>query len=791
MVMGKYYKIVRTSIFIFLLFYLSISNGQTQVVRGIVTDTHSGLPLQYVAVEVFGEENFGTETNIKGNFVLKNIPVGRITIVFSSVDKESYILDNLELLGSKELVLEISLEDKIERLETVEISSSSIQNGKPSNKHALVSARGVGIEEVHKYAGTLNDVARMVMNYAGVKETDDSKNDIVIRGNSSRGLLWRLNDVDIPNPNHFGSSGATGGPVNMINSNLLANSDFFTGAFTPEYSNAISGVFDLKMRKGNLYEHEFIGQVGLNGFEFLAEGPIKKETSSFVVSYRYSFLDILSNLGIDFGTGTAIPEYQDISFNTYFSVKEKGQFSIFGMGGKSQIHIFEDDGSFYSEDETKSNSKSGFIALQYRHQWSGKTFSKTTLSYSAIHSGDVLSDPSMDDEITYKSDFRLHTLELATYIKTKLNTSSNLKTGFRLKQKKIDYLEYEGITGRYDILSDLNANYYLAQGYLSYFKKINKKWTTVFGFSSLYFEANKNVTFEPRFSLEYSPNKQQNINFGYGFHTQTPDIKYLVYYDIDKKIYPNQNLDFIKSHHLVLGYNFVTKQKVRFKIEGYYQYITNATIAGEAFNYEDQGFSEVYSTLNDNSFTNRDALLRTPQNLKDGGKGRNYGLEFTVEKQLEKGFYFLSTLSLFESKYRAKDLAWRNTAFNGNYVYNILAGKEWFLNKKMRLSVDAKMVYAGGLREIPIDSEKSNIYGDLEYDYVNAYVPQIADYFRADIRAGLKLDLKKVSQEWAFEIKNITGRQNEFNSDYDPVNNVITKEYQLGIFPVFLYRIFF
>ncbi len=774
------------------IFCLGNSNAQTQHIRGKVTDKHSGLPLQSVAIYIFQNEMVGTETNENGNFILENVPIGRVSLVFSSIEKKPVVLNNLELIGSKELVLEVTMEDSFESLETIEIVSSSNKNRKTKNKHALVSARMVSAEEINKYAGSFNDVARMVMNYAGVKEVDDSKNDIVIRGNSSKGLLWRMNDVDIPNPNHFGTTGATGGPVNMINNNLLADSDFFMSAFTSDYSNAISGVFDLKMRKGNFYKQEFIGQVGMNGFELLAEGPIKKEKSSYLVSYRYSFLEILSKIGIDFGTGTAIPKYQDISFNTYFPIGKKGQLSFFGMGGKSNIHFDEDEESLYSDSEDiTSESQSGFAAIQYRHQWSDNTFSKSTFSYSTIQSKDLAIDTE-DKSENYKSDFSINAMEFSSYIKTKINKLSNLKAGIRLKKQKYDFQEFSIVSDVYAKVSDMNTDNSLFQSYISYYRNLNKKWTSVIGISSQYSDANKKATLEPRFSLAYSPNSKSRFNFGYGFHTQTPDLKYLAYYDYDTESYPNKDLDYIKTHHFVLGFDYVSNNKMRYKIETYYQYITNATISsGEVWIDEYPGYIEIYSSLNDSSFTNRESNLRTPLNLTDGGKGINYGLELTAERFLENGFYFLSTLSLFDSKYQAHDKKWRNTVFNGNYVFNILSGKEWLLKKNARLSIDIKAIYAGGLRRIPIDLESSIISDEIEYDFENAYEPRNQNYFRVDFRAGFKLDMKKTSHEWAFDIKNISNQKNIFGYDYNEDTKKIDKEYQLGIVPIFLYRIYF
>jgi hypothetical protein len=179
---------------------------------------------------------------------------------------------------------------------------------------ATVSARNFNPEEASRYVASREDIARMATNFAGVKGSDDSRNDIVIRGNSPNGVLWRVEGLDIGNPNHFASFGTTGGPVNIINNKMLGNSDFLTGAFPAEYGNGISGVFDLKLRNGNKEKNEFTAQIGILGLEGTAEGPInEKKGSSYIISYRYATLSIMNKLGINFGAA-GNPSYQDLNF---------------------------------------------------------------------------------------------------------------------------------------------------------------------------------------------------------------------------------------------------------------------------------------------------------------------------------------------------------------------------------------------------------------------------------------------------------------------------------------------
>ena len=763
--------------------------GQTSTIRGVVMDKHSGLFIPDVNIILAETPNKGTITDSVGKFILNDVPVGRVSLLFSSLGRKTEFFQNLELFSSKELVLDVFMEDEWVGLDEVVIETKNKKEVK--NKHALISARNVSVEQINLFAGSLNDISRMVMNYGGVRETDDAKNDIVIRGNSSNGLLWRLNDIDIPNPNHFGAVGATGGPVSMLNTNTLSNSDFFISAFPSEYSNAISGVFDLKMRKGNLYKQEFTGQIAFNGLEFLTEGPIKEGKSSYLANYRYSFLDFISNLGVDFGTGTAIPKYQDASFNTYFEIGKKGQFTLFGLAGVSDIHFSKDVENLYTDGETFNESKTIILGSQYRHQWSDNTFSKTSLSFSSNQSEDKVLDSDIIGDNNYLGVFAKNNIQLSSYIKTKVNKSENIKAGLRAQRLGIDFKEDIKIDNSIQSASDLNEGYYAFQTNISYYKRLSKKATTVIGLSSQYFSANQKITLEPRVSLFYKLNKHNTFNAGYGFHSKLPDLYHISLYDELTNSYPNQKLDYIKSHHFVLGYNLLFDKGVTFKAEVYYQKIANATIAAESDAHRNIGYANIYSSLNTNSFSNRSSTNRVPLFLSDGGKGENYGVEFTLEKPLNNGLYFLSTLSLFESNYVAKDKKKRNTVFNGNIVSNVLFGKEWKLTNKIRLNANTKIVYADGLRTIPIDLEESISSGESVFDYSKAYESKHPYYARADFSLGLKLELKSISQEWKLEIKNITNRKNIYDTNYNQQSEEIVNQYQTGLFPVFLYRIYF
>ncbi|OQX76613.1 MAG: TonB-dependent receptor, partial [Bacteroidetes bacterium 4484_276] len=337
----------------------------SQTIRGTVIDKLTQVTLPGATVIVLNTNPLiGTTSDINGEFRIENIGLGRQNIQVSFVGYTTRTISNLNLTSGRQTVVTVELEELILKLDEVVITASQ-EKDRPINKMATVSARSFTVEETERFAGSLGDPSRMAANYAGVSMTNDSRNDIIIRGNSPIGVLWRLDGVEIPNPNHFGAIGTTGGPVSMLNNNLLSNSDFFTSAFPAEYGNAMSGVFDLNMRSGNNQKREYVGQIGFNGFELGAEGPFKKGgKGSYIANYRYSTLGLMSAMGLEFGVGTAIPQYQDLTFKIDLPGTKWGRFSLIGLGGLSYIELYESKEA-EADDNGDSNYDYGGVDLDY------------------------------------------------------------------------------------------------------------------------------------------------------------------------------------------------------------------------------------------------------------------------------------------------------------------------------------------------------------------------------------------------------------------------------------------
>lgn len=769
-----------------------------QNIRGRVIDQQSQTPLPGVNVVVqSGGETFGASTDFDGYYSIEKVPTGRVTVQFSFLGYQTLTLDNQELLGSKELILNVSMVESTETLQEVVVKAKG-EKTRTNNQRVNVSGRTFSIEETQRFAGANNDVARMASNFAGVQRSNDAANDIVIRGNSPFGLIWRLEGMDIPNPNHFGGFGATGGPVSMLNNNVLANSDFLTGAFPSDYGDGISGVFDLQMRNGNNEKHEFLGQIGFNGLEFGAEGPINKESrSSYLINYRYSTLGVMSALGIDFGTGTAIPEYQDLNLKLNFPSRKIGNIQVFALGGVSAIDFLdseneeEQDGGFYSDDQDLRNRvNSGVIGASHQFFYNKKTYSKFTLAYSGMQNKVLIDTFNLDGSIIspqYRQNFQRSSLQAHALVNYKLNVNHVFRAGAYLTRRQYNLLDsaYSFRDDRFLNLRDLQGSSMLYQPYANWQFRINDEWEMNTGLHTVIRPENEQYSLEPRWGMTYRLSPKQSINLGYGLHSQLPNeiLQYSQEVLPNGAIFqPNLDLAFTKSHHFVAGFQQVLPQGWIFKAETYYQHIFNAAVDVRP---------NSYSSLNSGSFD-----FALPDSAQSTGRGFNYGLDLTLEKFMERGFYLLSTLSLFESQYQGSDEIWRNTAFNGNYVWNVVSGKEFVLsgsNAKSRhtLTVDGKFTLAGGQRYTPVDLELSRMLGTAVFDDQNAFGAQYDPYFRADIRVGYKIASARFTQEWALDIQNVTNQQNPFGQSFNAATGEVETTYQLGLFPMFLYRITF
>jgi hypothetical protein len=768
---------------------LTIAQNNSQTIRGSITDKLMQTPIIGATIQL-SNLNLGCISDSVGNYVLKNLPPDRYELKIVFFGYKTLILPNIEVTSGKEVILDISMEEEYKQLKEIVVSATN--KGGTINKLATVSARTFSMEEVNRYAGGRNDPARLAANFAGVSAPDDSRNDIVIRGNSPVGVLWRIDGMNVTNPNHFAAVGTTGGAVSALNTNLLKNSDFFTSAFPAEYGNATAGVFDLGLRSGNNKKRETTIQAGvITGLELTTEGPFsKKNDASYLVGYRYSLAGIAQAVGVNIGT-TATPSYQDFSFKLSSGTTKLGKFSVFGILASSTINIGGGSTNtlYGNGNQVDFSSKIGIGGFNHFKQINAKSFITSTvgINYAATiqtaYDYDHMADSSYvreDNNVSKSTYFLSSTYHL------KLNNRLFFKVGIQdeIIDVNLSLKTKDHIFAPEKQIWDYSSSTNLIQAFAHLKYSLSSKLTLNAGVHSQYLALNNSSSIEPRIGLVYNTTSKSSLNFGYGLHAQMQPINvyFLQSKDINGSIlYNNKNLGFTKSHHIVLGYNIQPIADWRIKTEIYYQALYNVPITS---------VSSSYSMLNTGATFKTDLT----DSLENKGTGSNYGVELTLEKFFSKGYYGLVTGSIYNSEYKGSDGITRNTSFNGNFVCNFLAGKEWKIGKdnRNRISIDTKFTYAGGRATTAIDLTASVATGrEVLSSDVNG--SNYEDYYRLDFKVGFKLNSsqRKIGQTFSLDLQNVTNHSNVFSQNYDNKLQKINTTYQLGFFPNVVYKLQF
>lgn len=805
--------------------FSALSQSLTQTVRGVVTDADSKAPVEQVGVKILNlDTTIYSVTDASGKFRLAKVPVGRHSIKFSFIGYEEVVLQNIIVTSGKEVVLNVEMHEKILMGNEVEIIAEKDKT-KANNDLVTNSARNFQSEETERYAGSRGDPSKMVAAYAGVATGNDARNDIIVRGNSPLGVLWRLENTDIPSPNHFSTQGATGGPVSILNNNLLGSSDFLTGAFPAEYGNKMSAVFDLKMRNGNNEKTEFTGQAGLNGLEAGIEGPLRitkdelrntndsatnnhqlaTTNSSYLINYRYNSLKLFQLVGISFGV-SGIPTYQDVSFKLNMPTSKAGVFTLWGIGGMSDISLLdsEKDSSDWSfsnfGEDLVFGSRMGAAGFSHLYFFSEKISGKLNFSASGSQFKVTIDTLAINNDA-----FRVYTNDskdgqyFANYTFTdKINAHHLLKAGATWKNMLVSYKSSYWSRRNQRHLDQFNeaGSTNSLQAFLHWQYRVTDDLTFNSGVHYNFFELSNSSAIEPRAGMRWQFLPKQTLSAAFGMHSQTLPLIYYMYKSFDSisNSYANTNrtLDLSKSRHYVLAYDYNFAKDFRLKLETYYQDLYNLPVE----KYRKSSFSTV-------NVGNELEGLTFVDSLENKGTGYNYGTEFTLEKFFSKKYYFLSSLSLYESKYKGSDGTLRYTAFSGGYVYNLLGGVELPVgnlrfrknesakSKNHRIAFDVKLTFAGGNRYTPIDVQQSILNKDAVYIDSLAFQKQFRDYQKIDFKISYRINSKRASHYIFMHIENIFNRQNVLQQVYNDNKQAIVEEYQLGLFPYGGYRVEF
>ncbi len=777
---------IRTIFFLSILLIATSAFAQpTQTIRGTVIDDASQTPIAFASVVLLQTNPpVGAAADASGNFTIANVPVGRYDVQVTNVGYETTIVREVTVVSGKQTFLTIRLRENTTLLNEV-VVRPHVNKEQPLNTMATLSAKMLSVEEAKRYAGGFDDPARLASSIAGVA-SNTGDNGIIVRGNAPKFLQWKLEGIEIPNPNHFGDLNALGGGLfTALSSQMLANSDFFTGAFPAEYNNALSGIFDISMKTGNNQKRERTIQVGVVGIETSAEGPFRKGgRSSYLYNHRYSTLALLAPL---------LPEdansirYQDLSFKFNFPTEKAGTFSIWGLGltNRAGARAKTDSKDWVYADDNEDNDirqYTGAMGLSHTYFLKNNAYLKTTLAATANDLN--WTTQKLNNELQLqpysKITNRNWNFILSSFINRKFSAKHTNKTGLLLTGMRYDILlnKAPGPDSAPREIVKADGQSMLISAYSSSSVNLTPTLLMNAGVNAQIFTLNNKYTIEPRLGFRQQINEKHAVGLAYGLHSRLEKLNY--YFNNSLKTGEravNKNLDFSKAHHFVLSYNWNISELVHLKIEPYYQSLFSIPVV------RDSSFS----------FINLQNDLFFSEKLQNTGVGRNYGIDLMLEKYISKGYYYLLSASVFNAEYKGGDNVWRNTRFNRNYLFNFLIGKEWQMgkNKQNTFSLNTRLSYQGGNWYSPVNEVASRMAKDVVYDETKAFSVQDEPVLNVHFTAIYKINKKKRSSEIALKILNLTGQPDFRGHQYNRVNNTVDEELTSVLIPNLSYKIEF
>ena len=770
---------IRTAVSLLLLLLplLAAAQTPTQTFRGRITDADTGRPLAGASV-LLSPLQMGTVTDSAGGFRFERVSAGRYSADIRYLGYETALLPELLIESGKEFYIEVALRPKVASISEIVVTAP---RAKWTNDR--IGGPIISVDESRRYPAAFYDPARVMASMPGVAVANDQANGISLRGHSPNAIAWRLEGVDIVNPNHTPNAGtfsdrvsAYGGGVNILSSQLLSVFQLHNGPFPPAYGNALSGVLDMQLRAGNNERREYTVQAGLIGLDVAAEGPFsKKSKASWLVNYRYSTIGLLAAMGVPLGDEKI--NFQDLSFHLVFPGKNGGKWTVFGLGGNS-VNIFEASRDSMTWEFQKDRydirfrSRMGAAGVTHsmpvgeRGQW------RTVLALSALESersgerlDEVLQPVRLEDDQYDQSKHSLH-----TSFRYRIGKTHRLQTGLLLTRQFFNIASVTSDTSAYG-----QGGGWLWQPYVNWSSELSEKWTLNAGLHSVYFGFNGSRSLEPRLSLDWRPIYEHRLALAYGLHSQLQQPQL---YFAGNGANANNPLGFTRAHHYRLGWYHKPGRLLEVHLETYYQRIFDVPVEAERLS--------SFSALN-----LEEGFVQTA--LVNSGTGRNYGIELGLRRYMDTRYWWLANATLYHARYTGSDGIERSSRYDGRFLLNLAGGKEWRgSTRKSHLSkawgFSGRIIWNGGFRYTPVDAAASEVAGATVFVEEEAFSRRLSHYFRPDLRIYWQRNRPNSSSTFSIDIQNAANRQNLAFYYFDTQKATVVERYQLGIIPVLSWR---
>ncbi len=774
------------------LFLLSYAHVFAQTLRGTVVEFGGAQPIMGATVMVYPSKSGGSAialaTNPAGEFAFEQLRAGYYRCEVRAVGYESVLITEIPVVAGKEQVFNLELKPVVAQLPEFTVTTGLPPARRPQQPLGEIP---LSRDQTLRFPAMFFDPGRLAAAYPGVSQTDDGTNSMSIRGNSPAALRWRLEGLDIVNPNHLPNAGtlsdapaAASGGVLLFSAQMLANSALLTGAFPAGYGDAVGGVMDMNLRAGNDRKQEFTVQAGLVGLDVAAEGPLGKHQqgkSSYLVNYRYSTVGLLGQLGVSFGDEQI--NFQDLSYNLHFTGKKGGKYTFFGLGGKSEnIFKHKEDTTEVKYDKERYDidfkSETGVVGGSGKWQLGAGNWLKTALVYSlqnndwhksaVFYPPPYAKDERREERLAASLEWHValqrHLLSVGTQV-SRIFFHANI-----LKVQTPGSVYYAPYNRR---LAYTNAQPWLRWDWATH----NGRWNTQFGAQFHYNDVYRKIAPAPRGTVTYRVKHKYKIALSAGLYQQ--DAPWWMQVETLSQTGISTSVPYISSAQAGLRYTWYADLFWKISAEFFHQQTDHIPV--QAYN--------------------QSSLINTPEYIGDlplvgRSRVRNNGVEISVERSLQSGWFVLANGTFFDARYQLQGGKWLHSRWDIGHLSNVTFGKEWERDKSATttrtVGVGVRGVWAGGAREADIDRTASALDQQTVLDESRGYYRQAADYFRVDLRVYWKRSLgRRRNSTFALDIQNLTAQQNLAYHYYDPFTHNVENKYQLGTIPNFSWKMEF
>lgn len=745
---------------IFLFLSTSVFSQNYSSVTGKIFDASNKQPVEGAVIELL-ELKTKTGSNETGFFRFDSVPVGRYSLKISAISYLDRLADNV-------IVSSGSFTDLLFELESVTTEEILVQSERFTKPNDIsTSIKNLQYEEIRRTPGGFEDIGRVIQSLPGVSFVNDGRNDLIVRGGSPSENLFLVDNSPIPNINHFGSQGATGGPISLINLDFIREVNFLTGGFSPKYGDKLSSVLDIKLREGS--REKFFGDINLSatGFAAVFESPFANKKGSWLLSANRSYLDLIfSAAGFGF-----IPEYSTVQGKVTYDLSKKNFLTVNVIANFDKVRFNNDklEDRQDNEDILKTNQWGYTNGFELKSLLDKNSYSLLNLTRNYTNFDNSARDSNFAERFSNTAKESSTNLKYEYFRTLSDNTSleagvsgSYIQFNNKVYLRQDTTLVIDPSTGGRYVIPGLDFsnddNTYKIYSFLNFTQKIFGGIKVNAGIRYDYFAfINDKNYFSPRFSINVPLTGKLSLTGAYGIFYQSPSYIWLVSNE------QNKNLKNIKAEHYVGGIEYILTNDMKFSIEGYYK------------KYSDYPASSVRNYLilanQGGDFQRAGDFGLEP--LVSAGSGYSKGVEFFFQKSLTDKYYGTINFSYFDAKFIALDGVERESDFNNRFLFSVNAGailgKGWEAGAKFR--------YTGGRPYTPINPADGTI------DVANYNSARLPDYNRLDIRVDKRWNFKHWSLVTYIDVQNVLNKKNISGYKWNKFTREIEANNSIGTLP--------